>query len=270
MNAPPATGQPSRDITSPTPVFQKTQAEHTPASIAASLEAKFSALGSRAQQAVALYIAGEVRPISRSQTLHDDRWKVCGCTVSISGKYCTCDDADAAPRHNGGPLCEHRIAAMMQQRLGAPDTQSIFGPSTDAAQRLTAIFTEANKTKAEQVRLRVRVMLTWNRATEQENVCEGYLLPGEGRIWQTLEASAERAAITGAPATFPFTLSELAQAIDGQGWQYESKNRAAGGGANPRMGLDGWINEIWYFVPTPARLNQFGPVIRTRIGAVTA
>lgn len=254
---PPATGQPSSDTPSP-------------ALIVSTLETKFPNLGNRAQEALRLYLAGEVQPLSRSQTLHDDRWKVCGYTVSISGKYCTCGESDSAPRHNGGPLCAHRIAVMLQQRLGAPVGQSLFGPASNASGRLSSIFANANTEQVAEVRLRVKVSLTWSRATEQANACEGYLLVGEGNVWQPLEVSTERAAITGAPTAFDFTLSDLAQALDAHGWQYVSKNRSTGGGAAPRLGLDGWINEIWYFAPAPERASRFSPVIRTRIGAVTA
>lgn len=201
-------------------------------SILSSLEQKFP-VGNRAQEASRLYLAGEVQPLPRSRTLGDDRWKVCGYTVSISGKYCTCADAEDAPKHNGGPLCAHRIAAMLRQRLGDPAGENgpgIFSPATDAVVRLSAVFAEAQAGGIEQVRLKVRVALTWNRGTDQGNTCEGYLLYGDGRTWNALETSRERAAMLNASAAFNFTMSELSQAIDAHGWQYLSKNRAPGGG----------------------------------------
>lgn len=247
----------------------------TPAGIAATLKARYPTIGERAQAAAQLYTAGEVHPLSTSKVLKDDRWKVAGYVASIAGKYCTCPDADesSAPRHNGGPLCAHRIAAMMQQRLGAPASQGETAPATTQPSplaRLIAIFAAAQATGAEQVRLRVRVGLTWDRATEQANICEGYLLPGEDRTWQTFEASAERAEMLGLPQPFPFTLAELEQAMDRHGWQYATKNRSNGGGAAPRLGLDGHTNEIWYCLPQQERDRQLAPALRTHIGAVAA
>lgn len=245
----------------------------TPTEIAATLEARYPTIGERAQRAAQLYTAGEVRPLPRTRILRDDRWKVHGYTASIGGKYCTCPDAETAPHHNGGPLCECRIAAMMYQRLGAPGSQGeaeATPPTATALDRLIAIFAAAQATGAEQVRLRVRVEMTWGRATEQGNICEGYLLAGGDRTWERFEASPERAEMMGLPQPFAFTLAELGEAMDRHGYQFAGKNRSTGGFADRRMGLDGWINEIWYCLTQQERDRKMAPAIRTRIGAVAA
>jgi len=242
----------------------------TPAQIAATLEARYPTIGKRAQAAAQLYTAGEVRPLATSKILSDDRWKVLGYTASIAGKYCTCPDAETAPQHNGGPLCEHRVAAMMQQRLGASASQSETAPATTSRDRLIAIFAAGQAVQAEQIRLRVRVKLTWDRNTEQGNICEGYLLAGGDRTWERFEASAERAEMDGAPRPFPFTLAELGEAMDRHGWQFGTKNRSNGGGAAPRFGIQGETVEIWYILTQQERDRQLAPALRTRIGAVAA
>ena len=248
----------------------------TPAQIAATLEARYPTIGERAQKAAQLYTAGEVHPLPTSKILKDDRWKVAGYVASIAGKYCTCPDEADAPKHNGGPLCEHRIAAMMQQRLGAPASQSETRPATAAAptatslDRLIAIFAAGQAVGAEQVRLRVRVGLTWDRGSEQANICEGYLLAGDGRTWERFEASAERAEMHGLPQPFRFALAELGEAMDRHGWQFGTKNRSSGGGAAPRFGIQGEIVEIWYCLTQRERDRQLAPALRTHIGAVAA
>lgn len=244
----------------------------TPAAIAATLEARYPAIGERARRAAALYTTGEVHPLPRTRLLRDDRWKVHGYTASIAGKYCTCPDAEAAPQHNGGPLCEHRIAAMMQERLGGPASEPTTTPAAPASavKRLDAIFAEARAVGAEQVRLRVRVDMTWHRVTEQDNTLLGYLFPGENRTWQEYEEAQERAEMYGLPRPFAFTLDELVRAMDAHGWRFGTKTRSWGGAAAPRLGIEGYVNEVWYILPQTERDRKFNPAIRTHIGAVTA
>ncbi len=241
----------------------------SPTEIARTLEARYPTIGERAQQAAILYTAGEVHPLPTSKVLKDDRWKVEGYTASISGKYCTCPDADetSAPRHNGGPLCAHRIAAMMRERLGHPVVeQQPEANDTTPAERLRIIFAQATALNAPQVRLRVRVSCTWDRRTEQGNSCQGYLLAGEDRVWQPLYDPGEFTQVNAhLGVSFSFTLSELEKAMDAEGWQFGIKNRSSGGDAG-----GSWINEIWYILPQQESDQKYRPELRTRIGAVAA
>ena len=242
----------------------------TPAAIVESLSARYPACRERAQRAAQLYTSKAVQPLPRSRTLRDDRWEVGATVCSIAGKYCNCQDSASVPTHNGGPLCEHRIAAMMYERLGAPEEEAPAPIESSAVERLAAIFAEATRLNVPQVRLRVKVDMTWNRDTEQANTCEGYLLAGDDRVWQALEASAQLAEMRGTPAAFSFTLAELGEAMDRHGWQFGTKNRTTGGGAAVRFGISGWINEIWYILPQQERDQKLNPYLRTHIGAVAA
>jgi hypothetical protein len=237
----------------------------SPAHIVQHLESSFPAIGDRAKKAAKLYTAGEVHPLPTTRLLRDDRWKVLGYTTSISGKYCTCDDEASAPQHNGGPLCAHRIAAMLRERLGAPSINQNDPNSALPVERLRAIFAQATTLAVPQVRLRVRVGCTWDRRTEQGNICNGYLLAGEDRIWVKLYDPGEYTQVNSVPVSFSFTLADLEKAMDAEGWQFGTKNRAAGGDPGGT-----WISEVWYILPQLERDRRFDPDIRTRIGAVAA
>lgn len=84
--------------------------------------ASLPGIGERAVKAAELIVTGQVSRLPDQSGA--DAWIVGSQTgqrsyaVSIRGRSCDCQDAArGAPRHNGGPLCKHRLAAMLLSRL---------------------------------------------------------------------------------------------------------------------------------------------------------
>ena len=84
--------------------------------------ASLPGIGERAVKAAELIVTGQVSRLPDQSGI--DAWIVGSQTgqrsyaVSIRGRSCDCQDAaHGAPRHNGGPLCKHRLAAMFMFRL---------------------------------------------------------------------------------------------------------------------------------------------------------
>lgn len=72
--------------------------------------------GSRINAAVELVESNAVTSMGIMPATGHDYWSVGDYTVTIAGKHCNCPDM-AAPLHNGGKLCKHRLAAMFVHRL---------------------------------------------------------------------------------------------------------------------------------------------------------
>lgn len=91
--------------------------------------ASLPGVGERAVKAAELIVTGQVSRLPDQSG--KDRWIVGSqagqrsYTVSIRDRSCDCRDAaHGAPRHNGGPLCKHRLAAMFLFKLVGGDFDS--------------------------------------------------------------------------------------------------------------------------------------------------
>ena len=113
-------------------------------------------VGARAVKAAELVVTGAIRRLPDAVN-GDDRWAVDGTeggayTVSIRGESCDCADArHGAPQYNGGPLCKHRLAAMMVLRLAGDNPVTpgdqiapILATATEQAARLRLYVTSSN------------------------------------------------------------------------------------------------------------------------------
>lgn len=219
------------------------------------LEARFPEIGERAQKAAELVEAGQVRYLGTDRYRRDPVWTVSGrYHCSIEGKACTCPDANpsygGAPWHNDGPLCKHRIAAMMTKRL-----------QDDKLAPLRDIFRQASVAGAEEVRLYVSVLMTYSRKVEQLNTVEGYLIAGDGRT-RTMWDTAEKAQMMGTQAQVRLTFAELETVLAAAGWRYETKH-------STKRSTD-YAAETWYCVPQEAHLMDMTPALATHVDAVAA
>ncbi len=226
----------------------------TLAQMVSELEARFPNVGERAQKAAQWVEEGRVTPlgVTDGKTFYQVQGSRGVYNPTIEGG-CPCVDAHtAAPKYNGKPLCYHRIAAMMAHKL-----------AQGRIERLASIFRQADELGADEVRLRVRVGFTYNRKTEQGNTITGWIVPGQGRIWQTLEAPTEYAEINGLETEIAVTFAELEAALNSAGYRFETKIGAAGGYVT-------YANEVWYFRRQDERERKLGGPLATKIGAVAA
>lgn len=219
----------------------------------ANVEARFPNIGDRARMAGEAIEEGAVKPgmVKDGKTHYIVHMFGARYMPSIEGG-CTCQDArETAPRHNGKPLCFHRLAAMFAHKI-----------AQERIERLAAIFVEATAQGCTDLRLRVRVGYTYDRDTAQTNTVTGILAYGDGRTWQKLEP-ADYAETSGTDAEMVVTFPELHAALAKSGWRYETKNKAAGG-------FTTYGNEVWYFVPQSERDAGLGGQMATHIEAVAA
>lgn len=218
------------------------------------VETRFPNIGDRARMAGEAIEKGAVKPgaMKDGKTHYVVHMFGARYMPSIEGS-CTCPDARGdAPRHNGKPLCFHRLAAMFAHRLAG-----------QRIERLVAIFADATAQGCEDVRLKVRVGYTYDRDTAQTSVITGVIAYGDGRKWQTLLPDGEYAEANGSPTEMVVTFPELHAALAKSGWRYETKNKAAGG-------YTIYGNEIWYFVPQTEHDARLGGQMATHIEAVAA
>lgn len=220
------------------------------------VEARFPSIGDRARQAGETVIAGAVKPLGArdGRTYYEVNYFGVRYIPSIEGS-CQCPDAkEDAPRHNGKPLCFHRLAAMFVHKL-----------AQEKIDRLASVFTEAQALGCADVRMRVRVGYTYDRNKAQSNIITGTLIAGDGRTWQKLEPAGEFAEVNAAhvQTEIPVTFAELHAALTKAGWRYETKNKAAGG-------FTTYGNEVWYFVPQDEHDSRLGGQMATHIEAVAA
>ena len=224
------------------------------------LTTRFPNLGDRAERAKTLVEQGNVRVLQTGTATREVRFRVDGMTCSIQGGYCDCQDREA-PLFNGSRLCVHRIAAMMEWKRrqrpqrsvpidGAGQPQAV-APET---QRLIDILTQANRVGCRDVRLYVRVAMTFDRRQVDAtlNHLEGYILYGDGRRRVRLDEQGEE---------FAFTIPQLKQALSAVGWRYERKNKT-------RAGNIAWLSETWYFRPQTNREKALPPFEGTNVGPV--
>lgn len=215
--------------------------------------------GARAVKAAELVAAGEVsrrpdwiRRNGRRQIVErQDRWQVHGYQVSVSGKFCDCPDAcHNAPRHNGAPLCKHRLAAMYLMRL---EEQAGVPRGPQPVQRLAQVLAQAHEQDSPCLRLYVRVYYTYEKATEQRNVLVGYLVEGPDQRQMLFDKEQE----------LTFTFGHLESALSAAGWQYRTKNRMKAYGPD-------LYQECWYLSPQAAQDANLRPELATHIDAVAA
>ena len=199
--------------------------------------AKYPAARSAAVDAFGLLLAGQVQPLAPTPLFRDDRWRAGGVVCSIKGQRCECGAA-VAQDDNGGPLCQHRLAAMFARIL-----HKAHGARCPRLEDVLRLGQGAG------LRLYVRVMFTYDVREEQGNVCTGYFV--EGGTVQRFEDWGDQ---------FRFTFDELAGELFAAGYMLGKKAKMAGGSA-------AWRNEAWDLVPAQAGVDLMAA---THAGAAAA
>lgn len=180
--------------------------------------ANIPAVGPRAIKAAELIVTGHVSRLP--DHAGRDRWIVSSQTgsqsyaVSIRGKSCDCQDAaPAAPQHNGGPLCKHRLAAMFLFKLvgDVPPTpgdqiRAILDTATTNGAETVTLFVSADYHSQDAGRVTAYRTGTSPRTEAQIEIDASFWAAVEDAGWQKSMSQSRRNGYTEMWVMVPFNV----------------------------------------------------------------
>lgn len=174
-----------------------------------------------AQAAIEWVSAGDVQRKPASRLLREDRWSVGDTTCSVGGRYCACEPArtGAVPQQQGGgPLCEHRLAAIVMAKWEKTHGQA------SPIRLLQALIEHGGD-----IRLRVHPQWTYRFGDPQSTRLLAYFVDGR---WRELPAAQQ--------PTFPYF--DLHKLLDERTWFIQSS-------VDRKVYAPGVKDVVWFLAP---------------------